>query len=105
MARQVRLVGEPGSPCDLGQGPPVALRGYQLPGVAQPAPDQVLMGRAAHRRTKHLRKMVGAQAGDPGGFLHRHPFGEPLVKEPRRQLQPRVASLVATGKAAIAVRR
>jgi len=39
MSRQVRLVEEPGRQCDLGQGSPLAIRGDQLPGVAQPAPD------------------------------------------------------------------
>jgi hypothetical protein len=39
MPGQVRLVGEPGRQSDLGQGPPVALRGDQPPGVAQPALD------------------------------------------------------------------
>jgi LacI family transcriptional regulator len=48
----------------------------------------------AQRQTKNLHKMVGAQAGDPGGRLHRHPFGEPLVKEPDRLLQARVTSRV-----------
>jgi len=66
MARQVGLVGEPGRQCDLGQGPPVTLRGDHLPGVPQPALEQVLMGRVAHRRPKYLHKMVGAQTGDPG---------------------------------------
>jgi hypothetical protein len=37
MPGQVCLVGEPGRQRDLGQRPPVALRGDQSPGVAQPA--------------------------------------------------------------------
>jgi len=92
MARQVRLVGEPGRQCDLGQGKPVPLRGDHLPGVPQPALEQVLMGRAAYRRPKHLHKMVGAQTGDPGRLLHRHAFSEALVKETNCPLQARVAS-------------
>ena len=36
MPGEVRLVGEPGRQRDLGQGQPVALRGNQPPGVAQP---------------------------------------------------------------------
>ena len=37
MPGQVCLVGEPGRQRDLGQRPPVALRGDLSPGVAQPA--------------------------------------------------------------------
>ena len=92
MARQVRLVEEPGCQRNLSQGPPVALRGDQLPGVTQPALDQVLMGCATHRQPKHLHKMVGAQTGEPGRLLHRHAFSEALVKETNCPLQARVAS-------------
>ena len=103
MTRQVRLVEEPSRQGNLGQGAPVALRSNQLPGVPQPALDQILMGRAAHRQPKHLHKMVGAQTGDPGRLLHRYAFSKPLVKEPNRPLQARVVSRV--GGTAVRVAR
>ena len=39
MPSQVRLVGETGRQRDLGQGPSVALRDDQPPGLTQPALD------------------------------------------------------------------
>jgi hypothetical protein len=90
MARQVRLVEEAGCQRDLGQGPAVALRGDQLPGVAQPALDQVLVGRAAHRRTKHFHKMVGAKAGARGVPRDRRRSEASLLKNPNQYPSERI---------------
>ena len=89
MARQVSPVGESGRQCDLGQGPPVTLRGDHLPGVPQPAQEQVLMGRAAHRQPKYLHKWSGLRQATRAAFfiVTRSAKAAPLIEPSRPVFQ------------------